>query len=87
MKKPLKKLKSRKAFQAFFEKTDLGNYLEPKDLKPLRLQLRAQDKLISFRLSSDLLHMLKQAANKHHTKYQKLIRSILEENISHYLMQ
>ena len=85
MKKPLKKTKSRKAFQDFFEKTDLGDYLEPKDLKPFQLHLRSQNRLISFRLSSDLLHMLKQAAEKHHTKYQKLIRSILEENISHYL--
>lgn len=85
MKKPFPKLKSRKSFGEFVEKTDLGNFLETKDLKPMHLRLKNQDRLISFRLSSSLLKLLKTAAQRQHTKYQRLIRSILEENISSYL--
>lgn len=50
-----------------------------------KLRLKKQDRLISLRLSSDLIGLLKTAATKHNTKYQKLIRNILEENIKTYL--
>ncbi|QQR81290.1 MAG: hypothetical protein IPJ69_03910 [Deltaproteobacteria bacterium] len=85
MKKPLPKLKSRKSFAKFVEKTDLGDYLEAKDLKPVKMHLKNQDKVISLRISSDLLDLLKKAADTHHIKYQRLIKSILEENIGHYV--
>ena len=85
MKKPLPKLKSRKDFGKFIDKNDLGDYLESKDLKPMHIRLRNQDRLISLRVSSGLLGLLKKAAEKYHTKYQRLIKSILEENIGNYL--
>ncbi len=85
MKKPLPKLKNRKSFGKFVEKNDLGDYLESKDLKPSHIRLRNQGRLISLRLSSEFLDLLKKAAEKHHTKYQRLIKSILEENIGAYL--
>ena len=85
MKKPLPKLKSRKSFAKFVDETDLGDYLEAKDLKPVNIRLKNQDCTISLRISSDLLKLLKKAADKHHTKYQRLIKSILEENIGHYV--
>ncbi len=85
MKKPLPKLKSKKAFKEFVDKNDLGNYLEAKDLKPTRIRLKNQDRSISLRVSSDFLDLLKKAAQKHHTKYQRLIKSILDENIGNYL--
>ena len=87
MKKPFPKLKSRKAFGQFVEKADLSDYLESQDLKPVHIRLRNQDRLISFRLSSHLLALLRRAAQRHHTKYQRLIRSILEENIASYLRE
>ena len=83
--KPFPKLKSRKAFGNFVDKTDLGEYLDSKDLKPFNIRLKNQDRLISLRVSSDLLTLLKKAAVRHRTKYQRLIKSILEENIGHYL--
>jgi len=67
------------------ERNDLGDYLESKDLKPSHFRLKNQDRLISLRVSSDFLALLKKAAEKHHTKYQRLIKSILEENIGDYL--
>ena len=78
-------MKSRKDFGKFFSETDLGDYLEANDLRLESIRLRQQDKLISFRLSSDLLALLKKAALRHHTKYQRLIRSILQDNILNYL--
>ncbi|MBF0493460.1 MAG: hypothetical protein HQM15_11875 [Deltaproteobacteria bacterium] len=59
--------------------------MEAKDLKPMNIRLKNQDRLISLRVSSDFLSLLKKAAEKHRTKYQRLIKSILEENIGHYL--
>ncbi len=85
MKKPFPKLKSRKAFGEFVEKTDLGDYLESKDLKKIPLHFKAQDRLISLRVSSDLLGLLKKAATKQRIKYQRLIKSILEEHVGGYL--
>lgn len=85
MKKPLPKFKSSKAFEKFFEKTDLGDYLEPQDFKKISLHFKNQDRLISLRVSSELLALLKKAALKHKTKYQRLIKSILEENVQAYL--
>lgn len=83
MKKRLPK-KNEKDFNEFFEKTDFGDYLEPKDIKKMKFELKPKDKLISLRVSSEFLMLLKKAAKKNHTKYQKLIRSILEDNISRY---
>lgn len=85
MKKRLPKFKSNKAFGEFVEKNDLGDYLDAKDLKPAHFRLKSQGRLISLRVSVDLLDLLKKAAEKHHTKYQRLIKSILEENVGAYL--
>ncbi len=85
MKKPFPKSKSEKDFVDFFEKTDLGDYLEAKDLVRAQFHLKKQDRVVTFRISSDLLETLKKAAEKHRVQYQRLIRFILEENVAHYL--
>lgn len=87
MKKQIKKILSRnnKNFENDFEATDFGDYLEAGDVKTIDFSLRKQDKLITLRVSNDLLQMLKKAADKHHTKYQKLMRLILEKNIGSYV--
>ena len=85
MKKPFPKLKSDKELTKFFDETDLGDYLEEKDLRVTTIRLKKQDRSVTIRLSSDLVGLLKKAAKRYHTKYQKLVRSILEENITSYL--
>lgn len=85
MKKLMPSMKNRKDFIKFFEETDLGDYLESDDLRPVDFRLKNQDRSISLRLSSKLLGLLKKAATTHGTKYQRLIRSILEENVGRYL--
>ncbi len=85
MKKPLPEIKTKKAFDKFISNTDLGDYLEENDLVSLPLHFKKQDKVISLRVSNELLQLIKKAANKHKVKYQKLIKSILEENLSYYL--
>jgi len=47
--------------------------------------LKKQDRVVTFRISSNLLESLKRAAKKHQVQYQRLIRFILEENVAHYL--
>ncbi|HBF13732.1 MAG TPA: hypothetical protein DDW49_10195 [Deltaproteobacteria bacterium] len=85
MKKPFPKFKSQKAFDKFLETTDLGDYLEPSDFKKVTFKFRNQDRVISLRISSSLLELLKKATAKHNTKYQRLIKSILEEHVVSYL--
>lgn len=85
MKKPLPKFKSEKEFRSFFEKEDMGNFLEEKDLVKAPFRLKKQDRVVTLRISSDLLSSLKKAAEKHRVQYQKLIRFILEKGIAHYL--
>jgi predicted DNA binding CopG/RHH family protein len=89
MKKNPKKEKplSESDYTEYIENTDFGAQLSSGELVPVNLNfnLKAQDRLISIRLSSELIELLKQTAKKHKTKYQKLIRAILEENIVHYL--
>jgi len=85
MKKPFPKFKNNAEFKKFFEKADLSEYIETKDLHPTSFRLKKQDRVITLRLSSALVSALKKAAEKHQTQYQRLIRYILEENIAHYL--
>lgn len=87
MKKKLPEFKSDEEFAEFVENNDMSGYIASGELKRVRFnfKLRPKDQLISFRLSGALLATLKLAAAKHKTKYQKLIRHILEENIGKYL--
>lgn len=87
MKKSLKKIlkTDNKNFLEDFANTDFGNYLSAGDVKKIDFSLRKQDQLVTFRVSLDLLSLLKQAATKQKTKYQKLMRLILEKNIGNYV--
>ena len=69
----------------YFDNTDFGDLIESGDVIPVNFRLVKQDRPVSIRLSTDLINILKKAAKKHKTKYQKLIRAILEENIVKYL--
>ena len=84
MRKTLPKFKNDAEMTKFVMSHDLGDYLEASDLKPISFNLKKQDQAISIRLSSELITILKKVAHFHKTKYQKLIRSILEENIGRY---
>lgn len=83
MKKPLKKIldPKNKNFARDFENTDFGESLNVDDLHKVNFALQGQDKLITLRVSSNLLALLKMAAAKHKTRYQKLMRLILEQEI------
>lgn len=87
MKKSLKKILSpnNKNFLDDFDNTDFGGYLGAQDVQKIDFSLRKQDKLVTLRVSSELLALLKKAATKHKTKYQKLMRLVLEKNIAGYV--
>lgn len=87
MKKLLKKMLNarNKNLLQDFDQTDFGEYLQPEDVKKIDFSLRKQDKLVTLRVSAELLSTLKNAAFKHKTKYQKLMRLILEKNVALYL--
>ena len=69
-------------FIRYFQKTDFGKFLKAGNLRKVDFRLKKQDKMISLRLSSDLLDEIKQEAGKWKTPYQKLIRTILENHVS-----
>lgn len=87
MEKSLKKIlgPKNKNFLGDFDDTDFGDYLDTDDVQRLNFSLRTQDKLVTLRLSSELLSLLKKATVKHKTKYQKLMKLILEKNITRYV--
>lgn len=81
----MKKSKKKTDFNDYFEKTDFGDVLQKKDVQKIQFELQPKDQLISLRISKDLLKLLKLAASKQGTKYQKLVRLILEKNIGKYV--
>lgn len=81
----MKKSKKKPDFNDYFEKTDFGDVVSTKELQKVQFELQPKDQLISLRISKDLLKLLKLAASKQGTKYQKLVRLILEKNIGNYI--
>lgn len=85
MKKPLKvpKFKNEAEEAEFWEKLDLSKYLEPSDFKRgVKFSgLKRTKKLISIRLSEELIDKVKQKANKLDVPYQSLIRQYIQQGI------
>ena len=84
MKKPLKipKFKNEDEEREFWDKTDLGDYLEPKDFKRVVFpNLKPTSKPISMRLPSYTISNLKQQANFMDVPYQSLIKQFIAEGM------
>ncbi len=50
---------------------------------PAELALKNQNTKITISLSSDSVAYFKEIAKKHHMQYQKIIRQLLDEYVSH----
>jgi predicted DNA binding CopG/RHH family protein len=50
---------------------------------PSELALKSQNTKITISLSSDSIAYFKETAKKHHMQYQKIIRELLDEYVSH----
>jgi predicted DNA binding CopG/RHH family protein len=50
---------------------------------PSELALKSQNTKITISLSSDSVAYFKETAKKHHMQYQKIIRELLDEYVSH----
>ena len=50
---------------------------------PTELALKQQNTKITISLSSESVSYFKEMANKHHMQYQKIIRQLLDEYVSH----
>ncbi len=85
MKKELKptKFKSEKEEAAFWDKIDLADYFDDKDLRTVSFpNLKPSSRSISLRLSESMLIRLKEQANALHIPYQSLMKQYLAEGIS-----
>ncbi len=77
MKKLNKKINKTKDFLD----QDLTSFVENTNWKKVKFELLPKNKLISLRLSEELLNQLKKKANENNIDYQKLIRLILEQSL------
>ena len=77
MKKLNKKINKTKDFLD----QDLTAFVENTNWKKVKFELLPKNKLISLRLSEELLNQLKKKANENNIDYQKLIRLILEQSL------
>ena len=50
---------------------------------PEELALKNQNTKVTISLSSESIAYFKDAANKHHMQYQKMIRQLLDEYVAH----
>jgi len=50
---------------------------------PKELALKNQNTKVTISLSSESIAYFKDAANKHHMQYQKMIRQLLDEYVAH----
>ena len=84
MKKPLKlpKFKNEDEEREFWDKIDLGDYLEPKDFKRVVFpNLKPTTKPISIRLPAYMISRLKQKANFMNVPYQALIKQSIAKDL------
>ena len=77
MKKSNKKINKQKDYLD----QDLTSLIENSSWKKVKFELLPKNKLISLRISEELLKQLKKKAKENHIDYQKLIRLILEQSI------
>ncbi|MDC0358100.1 BrnA antitoxin family protein [Oligoflexia bacterium] len=78
MKKKLPKFKNDKEAEEFFEK-DLSDYMTAENFTPMSFEFESKNKLMSIRVSENLLNALKSASKKRGMNYQKFVRHVLEE--------
>lgn len=60
---------------------DLASFIEESPWKKVKFELLPKNKLISLRISEELLIQLKRKAKANQIDYQKLIRLILEKSL------
>ena len=51
---------------------------------PEQLALKSQNTKVTISLSSESVAFFKEEAEKHHMQYQKMIRQLLDEYVSHH---
>ena len=84
MKKPLKlpKFKNEDEERDFWNKIDLSEYLEPKDLKPVLFpNLKPTTKPVSIRIPSYILARAKEKANALNIPYQSLLKQYIAKGV------
>lgn len=85
MKKPLvlPKFKNEEEEMDFWDKIDLTEYFEPSDFKRgvMFPNLKRTKRLISIRLSEDLIGKVKEKASKLDVPYQSLIRQYIQAGV------
>jgi len=77
MKKSLKKIKTNKEAENILNQ-DLSPYINSKNFKPVRFELKPKNQTVTIRMSESLLKALKTKAKKQGIHYQKLMRQALE---------
>ena len=84
MKKPLHmpKFKNEDEERDFWDKIDITEYFEPKDVKRIIFpNLKRTTKPVSLRLPEPLIEEAKAKAEKLEVPYQKLMREVLQHGI------
>jgi predicted DNA binding CopG/RHH family protein len=84
MKKPLKipKFKNEDQEREFWSKIDLGDYVEPKDLKRVVFpNLKPTTRSISLRIPTYIIAEAKQKANAMNIPYQSLLKQYIAEGV------
>lgn len=67
---------------AFWDKLDISQYFEPSDFKKVAFpNLKRTKKLISIRLSEDLISKVKDKASKLDVPYQSLISQYIQQGV------
>ena len=57
---------------------DLSPLLEKEDWKPVRFELKPKNKVVTIRMSEELLNAVKEKAEERGVDYQKVIREAIE---------
>jgi predicted DNA binding CopG/RHH family protein len=80
MKKPLPKLTSDRAAEAFVAKADLASF-DLSGLQLVRYELKPKNRAISVRLPDELLKAVRRRAKRAGVPYQRFIRMTLEQAV------
>ena len=64
-----------------FLEQDLSDFIENSDPLPFRFEFKKKNKLMTLRVSEDLLNALKETSSRRGMSYQKYVRYVLEEAI------
>jgi predicted DNA binding CopG/RHH family protein len=80
MNKHLPKIKTDQEAELLLEQ-DLTDYLNQDNFTPVTFEFEAKDKVITFRVSENLLKSIKSAAQKRGISYQKWLREVVEASL------